>query len=555
MRCSLPAFVFLASSLFSLQPLLAQDGGDILALPTKELPSSQGGFPASAPVTLDQFVHPPVHFQPGEKYGPEERKYQGIPSMERAPDGRLWATWYAGRVWEDEHNYVVAATSGDDGKTWSDLKFVIDPDGAGPIRTSDPCFWIDPAGRLWLFWWLNGPGELATVTMAMTTDNPDSENPTWTAPRVICKGVMLNKPIVTRSGEWILPTAIWKTDDSCRVMVSNDQGMTWNLRGTANIPPTERDCDEPMVVERRDGSLWQLVRTKFGIHQSVSKDGGRTWTEAKNCLPNATSRFFLRRLASGNLLLVKHGPLDRKIGRSHLTAYLSDDDGATWKGGLVLDERDNVSYPDGTQAPDGTIYVIYDWERARDKNILMAAFAEADVLEGKFASPAARSRVLINHATGINPRMFPNGKPANDGNPVTLLTGPAALMDCSGATPDILDAGAKLFSDRDYLAEKIPDELRGCKFYRGRIDGIHAVCQTEGVVYVITPSPGRNSDSIFAKLEETGFEKTVIPEFLLFTGVGGATTPNLCSVYQKKVVVGESLDPGKWGLLVVPERN
>ena len=72
---------------------------------------------------------------------------------------------------------MVAATSGDDGKTWSDLKFVIDPDGDGPMRMSDPCFWLDPAGRLWLFWWLNGPGGLATVTMAMTTDNPDAESP------------------------------------------------------------------------------------------------------------------------------------------------------------------------------------------------------------------------------------------------------------------------------------------------------------------------------------------------------------------------------------------
>jgi len=367
---------------------------------------------------LDSFVHPPVNFNPGPEYGPARRNYQGIPGIERAPGGRLWAVWYAGKVWEDQYNYVVGATSGDDGKTWSDLKFVIDPDGDGPMRTSDPCFWLDPNGRLWLFWWLNGPGELATVTMAMTTDNPDDESPRWSAPRVICKGVMLNKPIVTRDGAWIFPTAIWHTDGSCRTMVSTDKGKSWVLQGKANVPPDQRDCDEPMIVERRDGSLWQLARTKFGIAQSVSKDGGSTWTEFENCLPDATSRFFLRRLASGNLLLVKHGPLDKKINRSHLTAYLSGDDGATWKGGLVLDERDSVSYPDGTQAPDGTIRVIYDWNRGRDKHILMAVFTEADVLAGKFTSAAARSRVLINQASGINPKIYPNGMPdPQSGNP------------------------------------------------------------------------------------------------------------------------------------------
>lgn len=373
---------------------------------------------AVASTRLDAFVHPPVNFNPGSEYGPDARKYQGIPGIERAPGGRLWAVWYAGKVWEDQYNYVVGATSGDDGRTWSDLKFAIDPDGDGPMRTSDPCLWLDPGGRLWLFWWLNGSGELATVTMAMTTDNPDDESPQWSAPRVICKGVMLNKPIVTRDGAWVFPTAIWHTDGGCRTMVSTDKGKSWVLRGAANIPPDQRNCDEPMIVERRDGSFWQLARTNFGIAQSVSKDGGSTWTDFENYLPDATSRFFLRRLASGNLLLVKHGPLDKKISRSHLTAYLSEDDGATWKGGLVLDERDNVSYPDGTQAPDGTIRVIYDWNRGRDKHILMAVFTEADVLAGKFTSAGARSRVLINQASGINPTIFPNGKPdPQSGNP------------------------------------------------------------------------------------------------------------------------------------------
>ena len=87
-----------------------------------------------------------------------------------------------------------------------------------------------------------------------------------------------------------------------------------------------------------------------------------------------------------------------------MTAYLSDDDGETWKGGLMIDERKSVSYPDGTQAPDGTIYLIYDWERGRDKNILMATFTEADVRAGSF-SANSRQRVLINYATGINPRL------------------------------------------------------------------------------------------------------------------------------------------------------
>ncbi len=301
-----------------------------------ELLNKEGLF--SQHELLNGFEHPSVIFNPGEKYNAGARKYQGIPTIERAPGGRLWAAWYAGPIHEDRYNFVMAATSGDDGKTWSGLKFVIDPDGDGLLRASDPCLWQDPAGRLWLFWWMNGQhdGQDLKVTLAIMTENPDDENPVWTAPRALFPGVMLNKPIINRAGEWLMPAAIWKRDGSCRMMGSKDSGKTWVLRGPANVPEPRRNCDEPMIVERKDGSLMQLIRVSdFGIAQSLSADGGHTWTEAEDYLPDATSRFHFRRLKSGNLLLIKHGPLDERIGRNHMTAYLSNDEGETWPSGSI----------------------------------------------------------------------------------------------------------------------------------------------------------------------------------------------------------------------------
>ena len=65
-----------------------------------------------------------------------------------------------------------------------------------------------------------------------------------------------------------------------------------------------------MIVERKDGSLWMMVRCR-GLAETISQDQGRTWTPVKRiAIPHPTSRFFLRRLKSGALLLVKHGPLD-----------------------------------------------------------------------------------------------------------------------------------------------------------------------------------------------------------------------------------------------------
>jgi hypothetical protein len=114
-------------------------------------------------------------------------------------------------------------------------------------------------------------------------------------------------------------------------------------------------------------------------------------------IAHPATRFFIRRLHSGRLLLVKNAPPNGK-DRSHMTALLSNDEGRTWTGGLLLDERVNVSYPDGVEGRDGTIRVIYDRERFTAREILMAVFREEDVAAGRCVSAEARLKVLVNRA-------------------------------------------------------------------------------------------------------------------------------------------------------------
>ena len=83
-----------------------------------------------------------------------------------------------------------------------------------------------------------------------------------------------------------------------------------------------------------------------------------------------------------------------------MSAFLSEDDGQTWRGGLLLVERSSVSYPDGFQSPDGLIHILYDWNRHTDAEILLAKFREEDVLAGKVVSADAQLKVLANKATG-----------------------------------------------------------------------------------------------------------------------------------------------------------
>lgn len=190
-------------------------------------------------------------------------------------------------------------------------------------------------------------------------------------------------------------------------MVSTDEGETWQVRGGVDIPG--RSCDEHHIVERADGSLWLLARTACGIGESVSVDGGRTWSAGRpSSIPHVpTARFLVRRLASQRLLLVKHSPPDGRT-RSHLTSYLSGDEGRTWQGGLLLDERPGVSYPDGVEAEDGTLYVIYDFSRCDAKQILLTTFTEPDVMAGRAVSNRVRRRVEVNRASG---RRTPEGEP------------------------------------------------------------------------------------------------------------------------------------------------
>jgi len=104
---------------------------------------------ADEPAADPALAPPPVLAPPGRKYADDTRRWQGIPGIERAANGRLWAVWYSGGDNEGPENYVVLVTSDDDGKTWSGPRLVVDP--PGNVRAFDPCLWHDPGGRLWLF--------------------------------------------------------------------------------------------------------------------------------------------------------------------------------------------------------------------------------------------------------------------------------------------------------------------------------------------------------------------------------------------------------------------
>ncbi|MBC8544164.1 exo-alpha-sialidase [Bianquea renquensis] len=355
------------------------------------------------------------------QYSACHRLWQGIPSIECTEKGRLFSAFYSGGTTEQLGNYCVLLKSDDGGDTWSEP--IAAADAGGSYRCYDPCLWIDPLGRLWFIWAVM-PDHAVWASLC---DHPDADDLHWSPPRIIGHDVMMNKPIIASTGEWLFPMAVWdegvlvisecptpQQERGSFVYRSYDQGQSFQKIGGADVK--ERSFDEHMLLEKYDGALWMLVRTRYGIGQSYSYDGGCTWTPGEDSgLGGPCSRFQIRRLTSGNLLLVNHHHFQ---GRNNLTALLSQDDGKTWDSHLLLDERSSVSYPDVTER-DGYLYITYDRERGAAYNptispetsareILFAKITEADILAGSLVHTGSFLKRIISKLgdyDGPDPRL------------------------------------------------------------------------------------------------------------------------------------------------------
>lgn len=373
-----------------------------------------------------------------EKYSTPYRLWQGIASIEVTKKGRIFMTFYSGGIKEEIGNFSVIIKS-DDGVNFSEPLLVSLKEGG---RCYDPCLWIDPLERLW-FTWAESPEPYRVC--ATVCDDPDADELVWCEPFEIGHDVMMNKPAVLSTGEWLFPITVWTetmcsvtgikpsgdTDRKAFVYKSVDNGKNFEKLGGSDIP--NRSFDEHMVLELNDGRLAMYVRAHYGIGVSYSYDRGKTWTQGENSkLGGPDSRFHICRLKSGRLLLVNHYNFK---GRNNLTASLSEDEGKTWKYRLLIDSRNNVSYPDVKEADDGYIYVAYDRERGSFRRSLQQAYSDAreilyakitenDIIAGKVEDPGSK---LACVASKLDKYAYEDTNPYNeigrysDGELVKLL--------------------------------------------------------------------------------------------------------------------------------------
>ena len=185
---------------------------------------------------------------------------------------------------------------------------------------------------------------------------------TWEEP------VFLNKPwcgcihslIETAAGRIVLVgqevISAWR--HATVVFLSDDKGVTWRRSNVLDIGQGRHDhagSIEGTVVERRDGSLYQLLRTETGrLYEAVSRNGGLLWEDFKpSQIKSVTCCAQMARLADRRIALLwnhppRHRP-DSRSSREELFLAFSSDECATWSPPKVVAASygpgGRVSYP------------------------------------------------------------------------------------------------------------------------------------------------------------------------------------------------------------------
>lgn len=151
------------------------------------------------------------------------------------------------------------------------------------------------------------------------------------------------------------------------IEASMDKGASWMpFGGKVEIDEKLHDGKNmPELLPLRDGRI-ALLTSAHGYnwrYRSISKDFGQSWGAPEPLFlcpftPSATAV-----LPSGKWLLVKNGRIDQNLYYipDGLYAYLSDDEGSTWYGGMLIDSRTDVTNPVIQVPGGGIIYITYDY--------------------------------------------------------------------------------------------------------------------------------------------------------------------------------------------------
>ena len=173
-------------------------------------------------------------------------------------------------------------------------------------------------------------------------------------------GYGMRGAVETADGRILLPLSDVPHYRSVFIVESGNGGQSWS-RPQPVASGDGHEFEEPAMLRGQGDRLILILRDNITrhLHQCVSPDGGRTWSEPVP-LPISGYPAHLLRLADGRILLT-YGWRQPNYG---IRAVLSEDDGTTWRTEDMLVIRDgmrngNLGYPVTLERKDSTLLTLY----------------------------------------------------------------------------------------------------------------------------------------------------------------------------------------------------
>jgi predicted neuraminidase len=272
------------------------------------------------------------------------------------------AAWFGGTD-EGSKDVGIWGARLKDGKWSAPFEIVKEPN----YSMYNPVLFYTKDKTLWLYYKFG----LSPMTWNGAKIRSNDGGRTWGSKENLPAGVygpIKNKPLVLADGTIVSGTSV-ESDYAWTAWVerSTDNGKSWTKHGPIVYPGEAKGIIQPaMAMIGKTMRMYLRSTTKIGfITYSDSKDGGKTWSDAKaTSLPNPNSGIDTVTLKDGRTVLIYN---HTKKGRSPLNIAVTQD-GEKWSEPIVLEsEPGEYSYPAIIQAADGSIHATWTWKRKRVK--------------------------------------------------------------------------------------------------------------------------------------------------------------------------------------------
>lgn len=308
-------------------------------------------------------------------------------------NGDLFATWFGGSREGGRDVVLWGADFSQQTQNWSQPRRIISTEETKKalgryIKTIGNSVLVrGQQNELWLYYVTVSVGGWAGSALNLIASLDDGN--TWDAPRRLITSPFFNISTLNKSaavsysnGSVGLPIYHEFIGKFAELLhVDNSGRVLDKMRITQG-----RHSIQPLVLPLNPQQALTMMRDT-GPHPgrvlySRSEDAGKHWSaDARTTLPNPDSAVAGLRRPDGSLLLVLN---DIEIGRSSLALAVSHDQGKNWRVVKHIEQasdgKSEFSYPYLIRGSDGTMHLLYTWNRKRIRHI---AFNDSWVEGGK----------------------------------------------------------------------------------------------------------------------------------------------------------------------------